>query len=82
MASQGASFGQLWLANMGRLTAMDEIDRALAAVNRSEQRLHRDRAALHDAIREGLKAQRQVDIARRVGYSREYIRRIARGEVR
>ncbi|MBM4574931.1 hypothetical protein GS896_25530 [Rhodococcus hoagii] len=61
---------------------MDEIDKAVAAVKRADQRLHAARSALRDAIREALAGgERQVDIARRTGYTREYIRRIARGDV-
>lgn len=70
------------LAYWGRLCGMDEIDKAVAAVKRADQRLHAARSALRDAIREALAGgERQVDIARRTGYTREYIRRIARGDV-
>ncbi len=58
---------------------MDQVDKAIADHRRAEQRLQVTRDALHEAIRGALgSGEKQVDLVRRTGYSREYIRRIAR----
>ncbi|TSD40511.1 hypothetical protein FFI94_033030 [Rhodococcus sp. KBS0724] len=58
---------------------MDQVVKALAEQRRAEQRLQATRDALHEAIRAALgSGEKQVDLVRRTGYSREYIRRIAR----
>ncbi|MBP2520898.1 MAG: hypothetical protein OJJ55_10170 [Rhodococcus sp.] len=58
---------------------MDQVGQALAQHRRAEQRLQATRDALHEAIRVALgSGEKQVDLVRRTGYSREYIRRIAR----
>ncbi|WP_182263236.1 hypothetical protein [Rhodococcus sp. UFZ-B548] len=58
---------------------MDQVDKALAEHRRAEQRLQATRDTLHEAIRAALgHGEKQVELVRRTGYSREYIRRIAR----
>ncbi len=62
-----------------KLSRMDQLDRALAAHERAQAKLQETRVALHVAIRAALDSGvRQSDLVRRTGYSREYLRRIAR----
>lgn len=62
----------------GRLRAVEELAKLAAAVQRDTARAEKNRAALHDAIRRALAAgQKQADIARVTGYSRERLRQIA-----
>ncbi|MEU2004580.1 hypothetical protein ACH47B_26620 [Rhodococcus sp. NPDC019627] len=61
---------------------MDPLDEALAAHTRAQQLVQTTREALHVAIRDALRdGEKQIDLVRKTGYTREHIRRISR-EVR
>lgn len=55
--------------------ALRRVEKTLTAHRRAQQRERESLAALHDAIRDAVEAgERQVDIVRITGYSRERIR--------
>lgn len=71
--------GHIQVATCCYLPSMDRLDDALTAHAHAVQQVDATRTELHAAIRCALRdGARQADLARRTGYTREHLRRIAR----
>lgn len=78
-STQWAVLGDVRSSRVGNLTGMDPLEKAVQAYKRAQAKEKAARDVLYEEIRRARNSGvSQVEVVRRTGYTREYIRRIER----